>query len=158
SVAPQVEEILGRPHLLHEASGNLRGVFFGPEGEVIRGHVQQWMNDGILSDALHIGGFHGDSIHSYLIRSGGNDYVVSATQLARAVSRAAPGTSLTYDHLLTCCSAQPGGAASLFARLRGRMVLAYDEPVGHNAFGRYIGEPANPLTGRPANPLPSQYM
>jgi STAS-like domain of unknown function (DUF4325) len=43
---------------------------------------------------------------------------------------------------LTCSAARPGGAASLFARLRGRMVLGYDEVVGYNGFGRYIGDQA----------------
>ena len=109
-----------------------------------------------------------NSVEAFEIRVGERSYVVSATQLARAVSRAAPGTSLTYDHLLTCSAARPGGPASLFARLRGRMVLGYDEVVGENQFGRYIGDPAVPgrwigdppvpEIARQANPYKAQYM
>ena len=65
SVGPEVEEILSRPHLLYDASGRLRGVFFGPEGRDLMAHVERWMNDGILSDALHIGGFHGEFGRSF---------------------------------------------------------------------------------------------
>jgi len=153
SNATEVQRIMTNPLVLRDAAGKPKGVFFGPEAMDVAAKVSKWMDDGILKDSLHIGGVHADGRTGFLIKLGDTRYlIVSATQLARAVNKAVPGTSLTYDHLLACCAARPGGGAGLFARVRSRMVFSYDEVVGINYFGRYLTE----AIGEP--PLPAQYM
>jgi RHS repeat-associated protein len=162
SQATEVERILNNPLILRDAAGKPRGVFFGPERMDDAAMVRKWMDDGILQDSLHIGGLHGDGRTGFSIKLGETQWLnISATQLARAVDKAVPGTSLTYDHLISCCAAGPGGGAGLFAQLRGRLVLGYDEIVGINDFGRYISidvrglDPGDaPVTMIPGN----QYM
>lgn len=161
SQAALVEEILSRPVTLRGPDNQIRGVFFGPEAITERAKVAGWMDDGILQDALHIGGVHADGRTGFGFDLGGNRTLnVSATQLARAVESAAPGTRLTFDHLISCCAARPGGGADLFARLRGRPVLGYDELVGTNSYGRYRGYQIGiGTTGKPVYaPFPGQYM
>ena len=104
-----------------------------------------------MADSLHIGGFHSNAQHAFSLTYRGRPLMVSATQLARAVNRIVPGTSFTYDHLITCCAARPTGSAGLFARLRGRTTLAYDEIVGINGAGRY-------LQRMDGSPLPYNHM
>ena len=148
SQAVLVEEALNRP-LIYKDAGRVRGVFFGDEAIMVSDFVSGWMDEGILQDALHIGGIHGDG--GFGLYYQGRFLNISADQLARAVQRAVPGSTATYDHLLACCSAMRGAEGGLFARARGRLVLAYDEPVRVNNFGRYIEDD-------PHQPLPAQYM
>ncbi len=156
-----VQRALQNPLLLRDTSG-IRGVFFGDEALIRRAQVTQWMDDGILQDSLHIGGPHGNwRNESFALHVGGTEYLITPEQLANAVNRAVPGTTLTYDHLLICCGAraQTGGAFA-YARLRNRLVLGYEEVVGVHEYGRYSGyEMIDPSTGKTVpTPYPSQYQ
>jgi hypothetical protein len=134
-----VEEALSQPFVHRDAAGNIRVITVGDEGGVLLNNVRRWMDDGMLRDALHIGGFHGDwNSNGFGILIRGTVYQVSPAQLANAVSRWVPGTSLIYDHLLTCCGGKVGAAGSEFASLRGRLLLSYDEVVNVHDYGRYI--------------------
>lgn len=136
--AAAVAEVLNKP-LPYRSGGKVRGVFFGDEAIARADQVAGWMDDGILEDSLHIGGLHGSSDGKLGLYYQGRYLNISAEQLAAAVERAVPGTTLTYDHLLICGTMKPGAVGGLFARLRGRSVLTYSEPVGSNMFGRYLG-------------------
>ena len=134
-----VEHSLDMPLILRDASGTPRGVFFGQERFGLRKIVSGWMDDGILQDSLHIAGFHGnDDLAGFSLRINDTKYLITPEQLAGAVERAVPGTSLTFDHLLTCCGAEPGAAGSIFTQLRNRPALSYNVVVGVHEFGRYI--------------------
>lgn len=139
SEAALVETALDMPLILRDASGTPRGVFFGQERFSHSAKVRGWMDDGVLADALHIGGFHGDdSLSGFAMKINGQRYLITPEQLAAAVERAVPGTRFTYDHLLTCCGAAEGGAGGIFTTLRNRPVLGYNVLVNIHRYGRYI--------------------
>ncbi|MDQ1901207.1 RHS repeat-associated core domain-containing protein [Paracoccus sp. WLY502] len=167
-----VETSLDLPLIMRDASGTPRGVFFGQERYRHMAKVRNWMDDGVLADSLHIGGFHGnDDLAGFTMQINGQRYLISPQQLAGAVERAVPGTRFTYDHLLTCCGAAEGGAGGVFTRLRNRPVLSYNILVTINKYGRYIsleeGFPPfriqrmielDPLTGQGVRAHPFQGM
>ena len=150
-----IEECLSQPLLRREwGTGRVRGVYFGDEAAAVADNVSNWMDDGLLGDSLHVGGFHGNSTTSFALTYEGRVLHISPAQLARAVENAVPGTTLTYDHLVTCCAGRPGASGGLYAQLRNRPVLAYDEIVGVHNSGRYLAERVNGVRV----PLPYNFM
>lgn len=156
SNASLVAEALDNP-LVFRPEGQARAVFFGDGLTYQSRRLRGWMDDGPLRDSLHIGGFHGNSGPRLTFTYQGRKLSVSPGEVAAAVERAVPGTTLATDHLTACCSARPGAAGGLFARARGRLVFGYDEVVGLNGYGRYLMDEAGAASGLNI-PLPGQYM
>lgn len=153
STAGVLEAALDMPKIVVDGAGTPRAVLFGQERFRLAIELEGWMDDGVLADALHIGGFHGNADPSGFAMMINDDwYLVSPQQLAAAVERAVPGTTLAYDHLLTCCGAAQGGAGRVYTTLRNRPTLSYEVLVGVHENGRYIS-----LTGK-SPPLLMQRM